>query len=84
MATIRNQSAILNHHFDATVIRINTDANDDTAAFGWTMPQSDAPFLRLPMSASEGIKVLTRFDESKSFTDTVRQHSVGFPGMDSF
>jgi NAD-dependent SIR2 family protein deacetylase len=84
VATIRNQSAILNHHFDTTVIRINTDDDDGYAAVDANIPPSNTPFIKLAMTASEGIKVLTKFDENKDATVPIRQHSVGFPGLDSF
>jgi NAD-dependent SIR2 family protein deacetylase len=84
VATIRNQSAILNHHFDATIIRVNMEASDDAAAVDTALPPSNAPFIKLPMSASEGVKALTKFDEAQPLKNNTRQHSIGFPGIESF
>ena len=61
VATIRNQSAILNHHFDMPVVRINVDTDDGTDI----LPPADAPIIRVPMSASDGIKALTRSRQQK-------------------
>lgn len=83
VATIRNQSSILNHHFDTTVIRVNLDDSDDSIVRAVDMPPSNTPFVKLAMTASEGIKALTRFDETQALGNTARQHSSGFPGLDS-
>ena len=83
VATIRNQSAILNHHFSTTVIRVNMDDSDDPIVLAVDMPPSNTPFVKLAMTASEGIKTLTKFDETKTLADSARQHSSGFPGLDS-
>lgn len=83
--TIRNQSGILNHYFDATVIRINMDTSDDSAGLSVSsVPVNTSPFIGLIMGARDGIKTLTRFDESEALNRPVRQHSVGFPGLESF
>lgn len=83
VATIRNQSAILNHHFDTTVIRVNMDVSDDPEALDAALPPSNAPVVKLAMSASDGIKALTKFDEDKTLTSSARHHSVGFPDLSS-
>ena len=85
VATIRNQSAILNHHFNATVIRINTDLANDVPELEWTLPPSEeALFLELPLSASEGIKAATGFDGNKSHAITAKPHTGKLPSIGSF